>query len=73
MFKHTIWLLPLIVALVVLSPRAALPAQQIATAYKPVVGQPHPDFVLPAIDDQRRISLADFRGKKLLLFHFASW
>ena len=47
--------------------------QEIASTYKPVVGQPHPDFALPAIDDGRRVALSDFRGQKVLLFHFASW
>ena len=45
----------------------------IATQYKPVVGAPHPDFVLPSIDGDESISLSKYRGKKVLLLHFASW
>ncbi len=39
----------------------------------PEVGAAYPDFVLPSIDDQRPVRLSDFRGKKVLLIHFASW
>ncbi len=36
------------------------------------VGEMYPDFLLPDLDgDLRRLS--DFRGKKVFLFHFASW
>jgi len=41
--------------------------------YAPKVGQPHPDFILPSIDDGTPIQLSNFRGKKVLLMHFASW
>jgi hypothetical protein len=41
--------------------------------YKPVVGQPHVDFILPSIDGDKQIQLSEFRGKKVLLLHFASW
>ena len=41
--------------------------------YKPVAGQPHLDFILPSIDGDKNIQLSDFRGKKVLLLHFASW
>lgn len=44
-----------------------------AAEYPPQVGQPHPDFVLPRIDNREAVSLAQFRGRKLLLIHFASW
>jgi len=43
------------------------------TSYGPKVGQPHPDFILPSIDDGKPIQLSSFRGKKVLLMHFASW
>lgn len=47
---------------------------KIVRAYKPVVGQPHPDFILPSIGEQKTsIQLSDYRGKKVLLLHFASW
>lgn len=44
-----------------------------AAGYLPRVGEPHPDFVLPAIADGEPVSLSQFRGKKVLLVHFASW
>ena len=44
-----------------------------AAGYRPVVGQPHPDFVLPSVRDRAPIRLSAFRGKKLLLLHLASW
>ena len=48
---------------------------QTATAapYDPKVGEKHPNFTLPSIQDSKPISLSDFRGKKVLLIHFASW
>ena len=36
------------------------------------VGEMHPDFWLPDLQD-KIFSLTDYRGKKVLLFHFASW
>lgn len=41
--------------------------------YRPSVGKPHPDFVLPRIDTREPVALSQFRGKKVLLVHFASW
>lgn len=35
-------------------------------------GQMHPDFLLPTLDG-KLARLSDFRGKKVLLFNFASW
>lgn len=43
------------------------------TTYNPVIGQPHPDFLLPNIDSKKPTRLSDYRGKKILLVHFASW
>jgi len=37
------------------------------------VGQPVPDIVLPSIADGSPASLAQFRGKKIVLHVFASW
>ena len=48
-------------------------ATQIFVEYKPVKGQPHPDFVLPSIEAGKFIQLSNYRGKKVLLLHFASW
>ncbi|MHC4566948.1 MAG: peroxiredoxin family protein [Planctomycetota bacterium] len=44
-----------------------------AAGYSPRVGEAHPDFVLPSIADGEPVSLSQFRGKKVLLVHFASW
>ncbi len=44
-----------------------------ARPYAPKVGQRHPDFTLPRIDDRGPVSLSDFRGKRVLLIQFASW
>ena len=41
--------------------------------YSPQVGQPHLAFTLPALDDGRPVSLADYRGQKVLLVQFAAW
>jgi hypothetical protein len=50
---------------------ATIPAS--ATPYEPRVGQRHADFTLPNIATGKPVSLSDFRGKKVLLIHFASW
>ncbi|MHC4725596.1 MAG: hypothetical protein ACYS17_00055 [Planctomycetota bacterium] len=44
-----------------------------ADGYSPRVGQAHPDFILPGIADREPVSLSQFRGRKVLLVHFASW
>jgi hypothetical protein len=44
-----------------------------AATYAPKVGERHPDFTLPTIDNRRPTSLSSFRGKKVLLIQFASW
>ena len=44
-----------------------------AADYAPEVGKPHRNFVLPNITDREPVSLAQFRGKKVLLVQFASW
>ncbi len=44
-----------------------------AEPYAPRVGERHPNFTLPAISDGRPVSLSQYRGKKVLLIHFASW
>lgn len=41
--------------------------------YRPIVGQVHPDVTLPNIETRQAVSLAQYRGKKVLLIHFASW
>lgn len=52
---------------------AALVAPIHAESYSPRVGQPHPDFTLPSLADGEPVSLSQFRGRKVLLIHFASW
>lgn len=37
------------------------------------VGKRFPTLSLPALDDGRALSLADFRGQKVVLHVFASW
>ena len=44
-----------------------------ADGYSPSVGQVYPDFTLPGIADREPVSLSQFRGRKVLLVHFASW
>ena len=44
-----------------------------AEPYRPEVGERHFDFTLPRIGDGQPVSLSDFRGRKVLLIHFASW
>lgn len=44
-----------------------------ADEYQPVVGTEHPDFTLPDLATGRPVSLSDFRGKPVVLIHFASW
>jgi peroxiredoxin len=36
------------------------------------VGSPAPELTLPSLDAEK-ISLGDFRGKRLLLFFWGSW
>jgi hypothetical protein len=44
-----------------------------ANDYRPEVGKPHTDFVLPDIATGEPCRLSDFRGQKVILIHFASW
>jgi hypothetical protein len=37
------------------------------------IGEPAPDFAVPSLDGQRTIRLSDFRGRRLLIFTWASW
>ncbi len=50
------------------STRAEEPAVRIGTN----AGELHPDVLLPTIDGGT-LRLSDYRGKKIFLFHFASW
>ncbi len=51
----------------------SLPAVAQFGPYEPMVGKSHPNFTLPQIANGEAISLSQFRGKKVLLIHFASW
>ena len=37
------------------------------------VGEPFPTTSLPSLEDGRPMSIADFRGQKVILHIFASW
>ena len=41
-------------------------------AYQLNLGEPVPDFTLAALDEHA-VKLSDYRGKKLLVFMWASW
>jgi hypothetical protein len=43
------------------------------TAYELKVGDPFPTLMLPSLEDNRPLSIADFRGEKLILHIWASW
>lgn len=60
-------LLPLVVAF----PRI-VEAQSAPPTVGRSLGQVYPDFYLPKLDGGFG-RLSDFRGKKVLLIHFASW
>jgi hypothetical protein len=51
----------------------ALAGPALAQGYAPKVGERHPELTLPDIQTGKPVSLAGFRGKKVLLVHFASW
>ncbi len=44
-----------------------------AAGYPPRLGALHDNFTLPDIETGKPVSLSQFRGKKVLLIHFASW
>ena len=58
---------------VALAAAALVPAVDCAVGYRPQVGEPHPEFTLPDLRSGRPVSLSDYRGKRVLLLHFASW
>ena len=37
------------------------------------IGQPFPDIGFPSMEDGNGMSIADFRGQKVILQVFASW
>ncbi len=60
-------LMPLFVVLLATAGSAAAAGAQ----FKP--GEAFPDLVLPSISDGKPLSVADFRGRKLVLHIWASW
>jgi hypothetical protein len=44
-----------------------------AAAAEIQVGEPAPDFELPSLDGKHTIRLSDFRGRRVLIFTWASW
>jgi len=46
-------------------------AKPSSTGFK--VGEPFPSLVMPSLADGKPLSLARFRGKKVILHIFASW
>lgn len=52
--------------LMLVSPRV-FPGQKLK------LGKPAPDFTVPSLDGQRVIRLSDFRGRRVLIFTWASW
>lgn len=42
-------------------------------AQKIQVGEPAPDFTVPSLDGQTTYRLSDFRGRRVLIFNWASW
>jgi len=37
------------------------------------VGEPAPDFSVPTLDGKSTVRLSDFRGRRVLIFTWASW
>lgn len=44
-----------------------------AVRFPPKVGKPHPPLALWNLSHDETVSITAFRGKKVLLIHFASW
>ena len=42
-------------------------------AQKIKVGDPAPDFTVPSLDGKTTYRLSDFRGRRVLVFNWASW
>ena len=70
---HACWMMVLLACQPLEARQSAEKPNAEPATYKPVVGKLHPDFQLPGIVDGKPVRLSDFRGKKVLLAHFASW
>ncbi len=71
-----VWLLGVCLGVGALCASSAVSAENAAgpeREYAPRVGEPHPPLELPSIEQGRNVRLSDYRGKKVLLIHFASW
>ncbi len=44
-----------------------------AEEYEPRIGEPFPRLRLPSLEDGSPLSVASFRGKKVVLHIWASW
>ena len=66
---HSVRFILVLVLLVVIR----LDANATTAASRIEEGRPFPDLTLPALEDGRPLSVADFRGRKIVLHVFASW
>jgi len=65
---------PVAVAATLLACSSDRPSRStMGSVLKAEAGQPFPGIVLPSLEDGRPASLAQYRGKKVLLHVFASW
>lgn len=60
-----------IIAVVLIAP--GIPAQAFDERLGIVEGSAFPNIVLPRLNEGSPASLADFRGKRVVLVNFASW
>ena len=66
------WLLAVVAASLLPALDSGVRADGKTLAIGTAEGQQHPDFLLPSLDGGF-VHLSDYRGKKVFLFHFASW
>ncbi len=66
------WILAVVAAFVLPAPGSGTRADPTRLEIGTAEGQQHPDFALPDLDGGL-LRLSDHRGKKVFLFHFASW
>ncbi len=45
----------------------------VSLGQKVKAGDPAPDFTVPLLDGERTVRLSDFRGRRVLIFTWASW
>ncbi len=66
------WLLAVVAASLLPTLDSGVCAKENTLAIGTAEGQQHPDFLLPSLDGGL-LRLSQYRGKKVFLFHFASW